>query len=595
MDASTHENTSGSMDEIPPAPIVLAAPPMPAALLGQILARVDGIVAADDAFEALLAAHAGDGGRIPADAATPAVIAAIRDAAAKLSGRRRLLLAAPENLLRVGFLHRIFPEAVFVWIFREAVRTIYDPRDTSGRPPAERARDWNAATTMLLDDLERLPGSAWTGVPYRLIAQYPDQALNGMTAFLGVKWDGVLPPHRDDPFLERDQMPDLATVEELTAKVSARARELFGRAAAQARLRERPAASNEEARATAFRAVATQSFGPLLRGLGLSLVVSTYQSGCLILIHAEESGAVGTEVRMFRSPMGIAVRKGEMALGTKTDLWHFRNVPAIAQRIEPAGRYDACFLPRRLDVTGDIRVHEIGFAGDELWLVNTRFSVLCTIDGQSSFVPRWRPPFVSRLEGEDRCHLNGMTILDGRVRYVSALGTSDTAGGWRATRSDGGVLVDVDSGEIVLRGLSMPHSPRQHDGRFYILESGKGTIARADLASGRVETVTELPGFTRGLSFAGPYAFIGLSQVRESNIFGGIPLLDRVEERQCGIYVVDLRDGELVAFLRFEGSVHEIFDVQVLHGIRRPYIADLTDKLVVSSFAVPNEVLPDFA
>src|SRR5204863_613013 len=202
----------------------------------------------------------------------------------------------------------------------------------------------------------------------------------------------------------------------------------------------------------------------------------------------------------------------------------------------------------------------------ELWMVNTRFSALCTLDADSSFVPRWRPPFVTQLAAEDRCHLNGMAIVDDRVRYVTALGDTNIAGGWRENKARGGLLLDVDSGATVLRGLSMPHSPRQYDGRFFILESGKGTIAAADLRSGRVETIAQLPGFTRGLAFAGPYAFVGLSQVRESNVFGDIPLTDRVAERECAVYAIDLRSGNVAAFLRFEGDVREIFDVQVLHG-----------------------------
>jgi uncharacterized protein (TIGR03032 family) len=344
-----------------------------------------------------------------------------------------------------------------------------------------------------------------------------------------------------------------------------------------------------------FRSVSTQSFPMLLRQLGITLVVSTYQSGRLILVRAETATSLNTHFRMFESPMGIAVGTGRIAIGTEKQVWDYRNVPAVAARLEPTDKHDACFIPRKIHVTGDIRVHEIGFAGGELWLVNTRFSTLCTLDDDSSFVPRWRPPFVTHLAPEDRCHLNGMSIIDDRIRFVSALGTTNTAGGWREHKASGGVLLDVDSGEVVLHGLSMPHSPRRHDGRFFILESGKGTIATADLASGRVETVAELPGFTRGLAFAGPFAFVGLSQVRESNIFGGIPLTERVAERQCGVYVVDLRNGQAVAFLRFEGDVQEIFDVQVLHGVRYPELLELSSPLVATSFTVPDEALADFA
>jgi uncharacterized protein (TIGR03032 family) len=350
-----------------------------------------------------------------------------------------------------------------------------------------------------------------------------------------------------------------------------------------------------EPEAAPFRSISTQSFPALLQRLGISLAVSTYQSGRLILVRADGPATLNTHFRMFRSPMGLAVDPTRIAIGTEREVWDYRNQPAVAAKVEPAGKHDACFVPRKIHVTGDIRIHEIGFAKGELWIVNTRFSALCTLDDSSSFVPRWRPPFVTRLAAEDRCHLNGMAIVDDRVQYVTAFGTTDTPGGWRENKATGGVLLDVDSGQVVLRGLSMPHSPRQRDGRFYLLESGKGTIATADLASGHVETIAELPGFTRGLAFAGPFAFIGLSQVRETNIFGGIPLTERVAERECAIYVVDLRSGQTVAFLRFEGDVREIFDVQVLPGIRYPEMLELSSPLVATSFTVPDSALADFA
>jgi hypothetical protein len=82
--------------------------------------------------------------------------------------------------------------------------------------------------------------------------------------------------------------------------------------------------------------------------------------------------------------------------------------------------------------------------------------------------------------------------------------------------------------------------------------------------------------------------------VRETNIFGGIPLTQRVAERQCGVYVVYLRTGQVVAFLRFEGDVREIFDVQVLYGLRFPELLELDSPLVATSYTVPTEALPEF-
>jgi uncharacterized protein (TIGR03032 family) len=262
----------------------------------------------------------------------------------------------------------------------------------------------------------------------------------------------------------------------------------------------------------------------------------------------------------------------------------------VGQKLEPKGRHDACYMPRTHHVTGDVRIHDIGFAGGELWIVNTRFSCLATLDGVHSFVPRWRPPFISGLAAEDRCHLNGMCIIDDQVRYASALGTADTAGGWRDDKASGGVLLEVPSGEVVLSGLSMPHSPRWHDGKLWILESGRGTISVADLDAGTTEVVAHLPGFTRGLAFAGPYAFVGLSQVRE-HLFGGLPLTQDLQQRVCGVWVVDTRTGDIVGFLRFEGAVQEIYDVQLLGGQRWPEIAEPGAELVSGSFVLSDEAL----
>src|SRR5918911_3267568 len=160
---------------------------------------------------------------------------------------------------------------------------------------------------------------------------------------------------------------------------------------------------------------------------------------------------LSTLVRTFERPMGLAAGGGRLALGTQDRVWFLRDAPDIAPRVEPAGRHDACYLPRSCHVTGDIGVHEVAWSGDELWLVNTRFSCLCTLDPDYSFVPRWRPPFVTGLAAEDRCHLNGLALVDGRPKYVTALGKTDTAGGWRATKPRGGLLMEGGSGEGICR------------------------------------------------------------------------------------------------------------------------------------------------
>ncbi|HEX4009320.1 MAG TPA: TIGR03032 family protein [Solirubrobacteraceae bacterium] len=347
----------------------------------------------------------------------------------------------------------------------------------------------------------------------------------------------------------------------------------------------RAAAAGGELR-TPLTSASTPSFGETLERTAGSLLISTYQTNRLVCARIRD-GAVNTHFRTYDKPMGIAVAPGRIALGTRNEVWDLRDMPRVAAQIEPAGSHDACYLPRRRHVTGDIAVHDLAFAGGELWLVATAFSCLATLDDTHSFVPRWRPPFITALAPEDRCHLNGVAVIDDRPAYVTAVGTTDEPGGWRPAKAGGGVLIDVGSSQVAIAGLSMPHSPRWHQGRLWLLESGRGTLCAADPAAGTVEIVAELPGFTRGLAFAGQTAFVGLSQIRESATFGELPVTRRPGERQCGVWAVDLGTGAVSGFLRFDGLVQEIFDVAVLHRRRFPEIGEPGDPLTGRAYALP--------
>jgi uncharacterized protein (TIGR03032 family) len=366
--------------------------------------------------------------------------------------------------------------------------------------------------------------------------------------------------------------------------------EFLGMAYDQSLLTPIEAAVREEANdatdPTPFASVSTESFGALLQAAGASLLISTYQTNRLVCARMRPDG-LNTHFRAFEKPMGVAVAQDRIALGTRTEVWDLRNMPQAAPKVEPAGTHDACYLPRNRHVTGDIAVHDLDFAEGQLFVVATAFSCLATLDADYSFTPRWAPPFITQLAPEDRCHLNGMAVIDNRIAYVTALGTTDTAGGWRERKADGGVLMDVASGEVAIAGLSMPHSPRWFAGQLWLLESGRGTLCRADPQSGTVETVTELPGFTRGLTFIGDTAFVGLSQIRESSTFGDLPVTHRLQERQSGVWMVNLRSGEISGLLRFEDLVQEIFDVAVLPGARNPELAAAEGAPTENSFALP--------
>jgi uncharacterized protein (TIGR03032 family) len=237
----------------------------------------------------------------------------------------------------------------------------------------------------------------------------------------------------------------------------------------------------------------------------------------------------------------------------------------------------------------------MAYVGNDVLFVNTRFSCLATHDPDHSFAPVWRPKFITQLTPDDRCHLNGLCIVDGKPKWVSALGETDTAGGWRENKKSGGILIDIDSNEIVDRNLSMPHSPRWHAGRLWLLESGTGSLGTIDLNTGKYEPIVRLDGFTRGLEMVGNLAFIGLSQVRETAIFSGIQITERLQEteRTCGVWVVDIQRGQVVAFLKFEEAVQEIFAVALLAGMRFPDLVNDNTELVGSSFVLPDVALRD--
>jgi len=590
--------------------------------------------------------------RLEASDATPGVVDKLERAFLRelrnRDGRRppkgatglRMLEKTPKNALRVPFLAEVFPDARFVYLYRDMRDTISSMldawrsgkfvtypqlpewegppwsllltpgwRELSGKPLAEIvAAQWSAATRYLLDDLERLPPDRWCVAGYDALVQDPQQEILRLAQFLELDWDRTLTaplPLSRTTLTEpnagkwKRNAEDLKIALPRVAGVAERARNLFAHPPARSsqlagrkEARQEPAdvhspATDNRQPATSdneYRSVFTPSFAEILERANASLLISTYQSGRLIVARVLD-GKLNTHFRAFASPMGIATSAKTLTLGTKNFVWHFRNHSGIATTLEE-GRADAAFVPSAAYGTGDIRVHELAYTRDGLIFVNTRFSCLATIDPINSFRELWRPSFITEITAEDRCHLNGVAIADGIARYVTALGDTNEPTGWRAHKTDGGIVIDVTTNEIIARGLSMPHSPRWHDGKLWVLESGQGRLCTIDPTNGTKEIVAEVPGFARGLAFAGPFAFIGLSQVRES-VFDGIPVAKRTE-RNCGVWLVDLRDGRIAGFLRFEGIVQEIFDVQILPGIRYPDILEPNDDHVGAAFVLPE-------
>lgn len=303
-----------------------------------------------------------------------------------------------------------------------------------------------------------------------------------------------------------------------------------------------------------------------------SLAFTTYQAGKVFFIGLRPDGQLSVFERTFERPMGLGVGARRFWMSSVFQLWRFEDF------LEPGqsqNGHDALYVPVTGHTTGDIDIHDVHEdpEGNPIF-VATRFNCLATLSKKGSFREIWRPSFIDRLAAEDRCHLNGLAVHEGTPAYVTCLSRTNVFEGWREHRRNGGVVIDVGTDEIVSHSLSMPHSPRLYQDTLWMLQAGTGEFGKIDINTGIFEPLCFLPGFARGLAFAGNYAVIGLSRPREHRTFTGLALNERLEAEgigpQCAICVVNLRSGDIEHRLEIGGIVEEIYDVQVLSDVQRP-------------------------
>ena len=304
----------------------------------------------------------------------------------------------------------------------------------------------------------------------------------------------------------------------------------------------------------------------------VSLSCSTYHTGKLFLLGRKPDGQLDVFERTFSRCMGLCVDGQNLWMSTEYQIWKLSNLLPPGELYRG---YDRLYVPLVGETTGDIDVHDMVVeSSGRLVYVATMFGCLATQAERAHFTPLWRPPFLSQLVAEDRCHLNGLALEDGHCKYVTAVSTSDVVDGWRDRRRDGGVVMEVPSGQIIASGLSMPHSPRVHQGALWVLNSGTGYLGKIDRQTGAFEPVTFCPGYLRGLTFVGDYAVVGTSQPRHDKTFGGLAvdeeLARRGAEARCGLLVIHLGTGTITHWVRFEGMVTELYDVVALPGVTRP-------------------------
>ena len=326
-------------------------------------------------------------------------------------------------------------------------------------------------------------------------------------------------------------------------------------------------------------------FAERLANLGISMAITSYQSGLLYLIGRNSPNGIHIHQTALPRPMGVCLDRPlnskdavrSLTLVSGFQILRFENVLGEGQIANES--FDVCYAPRRIHYTGNLDSHDVGVdAEGRPVFVNTRFNCLSVPSTRHSFETIWRPKFISDLVDEDRCHLNGLAMLDGKPKYVTAVSRSDTIDGWRDRRSSGGIVIDVETDEVVCNGLSMPHSPRIHRGNLWILNAGTGELGVIEFSDkekqkGEFKPKVFCPGFLRGLRFYGNLAFVGLSKPRYKR-FEGLALDEKLKEADsepwCGVQIIDLARSTCVDWFRIDGNIGELYDIEVIPGATCP-------------------------
>lgn len=347
-----------------------------------------------------------------------------------------------------------------------------------------------------------------------------------------------------------------------------------------------PQTDASKTREPAVHYVHTSNVPALFTEQNISLIVSTYQAQRIMTL-APNGAKLSMLMRVLPRPTGMAVSPQKLAVCSRNQVWTFGRVNNLRNEDGDLLPYDLCYTPRSSHVTGDIAGHEMAWIDDKLLVLNTRFSCLCELEPGSSFKPIWQPSFITELKAEDRCHLNGMAVDSSGLRYLSALGETNTRDGWRENKAQGGCIIDYRSGKTVARGLSMPHSPRLFQNTLWILESGTGSFVSVDPLTGGRTTHVQLPGYARGLAFHSHYAFIGLSKIREKATFGGLPIETMHAELKCGIFIIDLRTMKEAGFIEFTKGIEELFDIHLLPDVTNPHIIGFEEDTINGVYVLP--------
>lgn len=335
-----------------------------------------------------------------------------------------------------------------------------------------------------------------------------------------------------------------------------------------------------------FSSSATPSFLQFLQIFHISIAVTSYDCQRLIVLR-QKNDNIDTLLVPAARPRGLAIKDNKLTIAAYTEIINYYRYDQLsadmADKIDLQS--DSLFVPRNSHITGEINAHDIAWGDGGLWLVNSRFSCICTLQPDLSFKPRWWPMFLDGPTGDGAAHLNCMAMLDGKPAYATCFGPFSEGRSWRDEISlDTGLLIDVQNNQVVMEGLCMPHSPKVYEGKVYVCNSGYGTVMCYDPVTKTAETLLEVQGFTRALTFYKHYMIVCCSKFRTSERAAPLPVALKYQESHAGIYIVDMTDLSIVAYCRFDGDVSQLYDVAVIEQSVQPEILGLQDPRTTELF-----------
>lgn len=318
-----------------------------------------------------------------------------------------------------------------------------------------------------------------------------------------------------------------------------------------------------------------------------NIAISSYNSHFIFTIGLDDKDQPFLYCKSAPRAMGICYKNNELIASSLGNITTYTNRGELKDNVY--GIFDKNFVPNTTIHRQDVDIHDICKTDDgEIYYISAMFSCICKPSKDNkTFEVYWKPPWISKLAAEDRCHLNGLCCIDGKPRFVSSICQGDIVKTWQEkSRVKQGIIYDLENEEIYCEGLSHPHSPRWYNNKLWLLNSGTGYFGHVEDKK-FVEKVF-IPGFIRGLAFHNNFAVVTTSLDRHNKDFEEYELGDNLEKKgtkgKCGIWIINMESFDIIHNFEFKGDVRELYDTVIIPECRRVRVMDVNDPKLVDNF-----------